>query len=123
VQTLYPGSALVTATHAGISGSATVTIKEAGIRTITLTSDSATIAVGESLPIRAHGTYSDGSVYDLTHLAGWTCSNAKVASVTNDPDARGVVHANGEGTTSIVARYGGWSGQLSLTVTPAAAHR
>jgi trimeric autotransporter adhesin len=68
----------------------------------------------------AKGTFSDGSVADLTAAAGWSSSNPSTATVSNLGSLKGVAAAvsagGGSSSTVITATSGGFSGSATLTV-------
>ncbi|MGB8323889.1 MAG: choice-of-anchor D domain-containing protein, partial [Candidatus Acidiferrum sp.] len=63
----------------------------------------------------ATGTYSDGSIQNLTTTATWSSSNLTVATI----GATGLATARGLGTATITAVSGNIDGTAALTVTPA----
>ena len=93
----------------------TVTVTPAVLTTITIAPANPSIANGTSLPLTASGTFSDGSVQDLTHSVSWTSSPESTAIV----DPEGVVTGTAEGSATITATQEGVSGSTTVTVTPA----
>lgn len=66
---------------------------------------------GQSAPLRANATMSDGTVQDVTGIASWTSSNPGIASVQG-----GTVSAVSNGDATITATHGGRSGQIQVRV-------
>ena len=109
------GSATITATLQGVSGSAPVTVTSAILSSITITPINPSIATGTSEQLTATGVYSDGRTADLTNLASWTSSDNAIAQV----DFTGLLTGIAEGTATISAQYGGISTSTEATVTTA----
>ena len=73
-----------------------------------------TIALGDTRPFTAIGTYSDSSTVDITSLASWSSTDTGVATI----DASGLATSLSTGTTDIRASLDGvTSPAQTLTVT------
>lgn len=90
-----------------------------GLTAINVTPAYSSIALGSELQFHAQGTYSDGSMKDLTLSAEWSSSNEHMASI----DASGVATPLATGGATISAAFGGVSGSTQLAITPAASAR
>ncbi len=116
VQAGAPGRTYVTAAYAGLQASARVDVVAATIVSLEVTSDAATVPAGLSARLTATGTFSDGSVRDVTTAAEWTASGA----VEVLPG--GQVHAlNWPGLAMVRATVGQAMAAVRLEVTAAAA--
>lgn len=108
------GSATITASSEGKSGTAAVTVIAAPVATVTVAPSSATLTVGQTVELVAQTLDAAGGV-----LAGravtWTTSNAGVATVAPN----GTVTAVGPGSATITATSEGKSGTAAVTVTAA----
>lgn len=82
-----------------------------GEYTITVTSPSPTIAVGQTVQLEATVVDSDGSTVPDAEVV-WGSSNPAVARVASDGSAEALV----VGVTTIGASYKGFSGTSSITV-------
>ncbi len=82
---------------------------------IAVTPANPSIPKGTTQQFTAIGSYSDGSIQDLTGSATWVSSNPSVATITAGGLASGVA----QGTSQINATFGGVTGSTSLTVGPA----
>jgi uncharacterized protein YjdB len=109
------GSATITAGAA----SASVTVSDAELISVAVTPSPLRLARGTALGLRALGTYSDGSVQDLTALAFWGSLQPMLATVGNAPGREGLVTALGEGTAMVTATVGAHGGSGSVVVTTA----
>ncbi len=110
------GTATITATSAGKSGSATLTVTVATLSSIAVTPAAASVAIGGTQAFIAKGTYSDGSIVDITAGAIWTSSNLAAATVLPSGVATGL----SGGLATITATSGGKSGSGALTVVAGA---
>jgi len=106
------GSATITATLSGVSGSANVTVNGKTLASIQLSPSSATLAIGISQQFTVAGTYSDGSIGDVSSTVTWSSSNPNVAKVSSS----GVATTVGQGSVSIIASSGTVQGSTTLTV-------
>ena len=77
---------------------------------VTVSAAQAEMQPGNSQTLTAKASYSDASAATITPL--WTSLNPAIATV----DGAGSVTAVAEGTTSIVATFGGLSGKFDLKV-------
>ena len=118
VTAVAPGSATITATSGGVSGSAAVTVAApppAPVASVTVSLGTPTLAVGGTTTATATVRDAAGNVLAGRNVA-WTVSNGSVASVSGS----GAVTALAAGGATITATSGGVSGSASLTVTPPA---
>ena len=111
---LAVGTTTITAKFQGASGTATLTVKAATLKSISVAPATATIAVGASQTFTATGVYDDGTTHALPTIA-WTSGTAATASIASTGVALGLA----AGTTTITATSGGVSGTATLTVTAA----
>jgi uncharacterized protein YjdB len=120
------GTATLTATSEGKSGTATVTVANLPVASVTVSPASASLFVGKTVQLAATTKDSAGNV--LTgRTIGWASSNATVATVS----ATGLVTAKAPGSATITATSEGKSGTAtvavanvpvaSVTVSPASA--
>lgn len=110
------GVTTISAALGNISGSTQITVADPLLVSLAISpSNGGTIPVGNSLTLSVSGTYTDGTVKDLTSAATWTSSTPAFASVT-----QGQVLAKAAGTTTITASSGGFASQVPVAVTPAA---
>ena len=102
------GTATITATSGAVSGATIITVLPAGI---TITPTTSTLAVGQSVQLRADVNDGTGSASPVT----WSFSDALVASVS----ASGLLTAKGTGVGAVTATTTGTSTTASIAVTPA----
>lgn len=116
---LSPGSTTITAALNGVSGTATLTVTSATLASIAVTPVGQTIAVGSTLPFIATGTYTDGSLQNLTATVAWSSATPSVASISNTAGSAGLATALSPGQTTITATLGGVAGSTTLNVSAA----
>ena len=111
------GSAQVTAALNGVSSSTgSVTVTPATLTNLTISPTTAQIAKGTTQQFTATGTYSDGTMQNLSSSVTWSSSNSSVASI----GATGVATGNGVGSAVLTATYQGMTASTSsFLVTPA----
>src|SRR5690242_9553104 len=106
------GSATITATSEGQSGSATVSVSNVPVATVTVSPASASVQVGQTAQLTA--TTRDGSGNVLTgRTIVWTSSNGSVATVSGSGLVTGVT----AGSATVTATSEGQSGSAAMTVT------
>ena len=99
-----------------ISATAVLTVTNAGLESIIVTPENSTIQVGANQQYTATGTFSDGSVQDITRLATWLSTDDTVGIISNSSFSRGLFISTGPGTTFIEAFFNGIGDETLLTV-------
>lgn len=106
------GTATITASSEGVSGSATVTVGGIPVASVTVSPSTASVLVGQTTTLTA--TLRDGNGNVLTgRPITWTSSASSVATVS----AAGVVTGVSGGTATITATSEGKAGSATVTVT------
>ena len=118
-QSVGMGDTTITATLSGVSGSTTLTVTNAVLVSLEVTPTNASIALGTSQQFVAMGTFSDGTVQDLTAEVLWESSDA-TAQVSNAADSQGLAESVSVGSTTISATHSGHAGSTTLTISNAA---
>ena len=118
-QSIAVGSSSISATYSGIAGSSTLTISNATLASIAITPTLPSIALGTAQSFTATGTFTDGSVQDLTSQVTWDSSAEVVASISNAAGDKGVASSVAMGTTDISAELSGVRGTVTLAVSAA----
>lgn len=113
---LAGGTAAISAAYSGKTGAATLTVVSPALVSLAVTPSNPAIAVGATQRFTAVGTFSDGSVRDISAISTFSAENAAVASIGA---ATGVAVGNSAGQSRIVATSGALSGNTTLTVTGA----
>lgn len=113
VRGIAPGSAVVSATSEGVTGTSALTVVSVAVGSVAVLPTSATVQRGATATLTATVKDVTGAVATDRQVA-WSTSNASVASVS----ATGVVTGNAIGAATITASSGGRSGSAAITVIP-----
>ena len=121
------GTAHITATLAGMSGQATVTVDAASPSSLLVTPINQTVTQTqgggggsgfrptEAYPFYATAHFSDGTNQDVTQSCVWTSSDPTVATISDTNGTRGQADISAAGITSITATFRGLSDTTPLT--------
>ena len=109
-----PGTANISATFNGVSGSTPLDVTTATISSISVTPASAELVPNTSLSCDATATLSDGTTQLITDVVTWSSSDSSVALV----DSAGTVDAVAGGNAVISAQFGAVSGSSTILVSP-----
>jgi trimeric autotransporter adhesin len=112
------GSTTITATVSGVSGSTSLTVSAAQIKSLSVSAGLYSIAPNTTQSFQAAGTFTDGSVKNVTGTVQWTSSNTSVATI-NVNGVPGLAEGLAAGTSTITATSGNVSSSATLTVTNA----
>ncbi len=113
--TVSIGTTTITATLGGDTGTANLSVVPS-LLSLLVNPPNPLIAAGTTQPFTATGTFSDGSIQNLTASVSWSSSAPSVASIAAGGVANGIV----PGQATITATAGSVSNSTTLTVTPAA---
>jgi len=86
------------------------------LQSIAITPTSPSVQVGATLQFKAMGTYSDGTVVDITGAVGWTSSNPAIATIYL---AGGLATGVSLGTATVTAAMNGITKAVPLQVVAA----
>jgi trimeric autotransporter adhesin len=106
------GTATITGTYQGNTGTSTVVVEDKSAQSITVSPSTTTITMDDIVRLEANATYADGSKEDITGSALWTTSDELVATVTN-----GIVTPVSAGTVTIMAAADDVNGTATVTVS------
>jgi uncharacterized protein YjdB len=112
VSALKVGTATITASSEGKSGTATVAVTGAPVAAVNVTPPTASVVVGQTTTLSAQPVDANGAALSGRAIA-WSTSNDKVATV----DQSGVVTGVAAGQATITATSEGKSGSAVVTVT------
>jgi uncharacterized protein YjdB len=111
------GSATISATLDGISGSTTVNVTVANLASISITPASQSISSGATQQYTAIGVLQNGNTVDLTSSVTWTSSNTAAATIDSSGLATALTVTSTE-STNITAQSGSITSNTAvLTVT------
>ncbi len=112
---VHPGTATVTATYQGKTATATVTVLDITLQSISIQTV-APLPVAQTVNLIATGVFSDGSKQDVTSQATWSSSNAGIASVGNTGSSTGQVMGVAPGSVTVTATILTISGTVQVSV-------
>ena len=115
VSSVSIGIANIAAKYNGVTGTTTLTVTPASLKSISITPAIISIPKGRTELLTATGIYSDGTIKNLSNLVTWKSQKTSVAIV----DVVGNITAKGEGSSNISATYSGIARGADVTVTPA----
>jgi hypothetical protein len=110
---VYPGAPFIS------GGEQIVVSATATLESIAVTPADPSLAQGETEPLTATGTYSNGSTENLTDQVTWGSSASSVATISNTAGSQGVATGTGQGPTTISAALDGVNGSTVLNGTSA----
>src|SRR5207247_600814 len=112
VSGVTPGSATITATSEGKSGTSSITVTNVPVATVEVTPPSASVQAGQTVQLT--GTPRDAGGNPLSgRMVTWSSSNTSVTTVSSCGPVLGVT----PGSATITATSEGKSGTSSVTVT------
>ena len=111
---LKVGTATITASSEGRSGTAAVTVTPAPVATVNVTPPTASVQVGQTTNLDAQTLDAAGNVLAGRAIA-WSTSSTAIATVSQS----GVVTGVAPGTATITATSEGKTGTAAMTVSPA----
>jgi hypothetical protein len=114
-----PGTSVVTATTGALVASSTVTVTAASLKSIAIAPSSPVLSPGGTVAFTATGTFSDGSMVDITNSVTWTTDSPGIASVSNAAGTAGLATAFAPGIAVVTATSGLVSSAIKLVVSPA----
>ena len=114
------GTATITAASGSITGSTTVTVTAAALVSIVVTPATPAIALGTTQQFTATGTYTDGSIQNLSSMVQWSSDTPATATIGTTGATTGLATSLEQGTATITATSGSISGSTMITVTAAA---
>ncbi|OHD63028.1 MAG: hypothetical protein A2176_09410 [Spirochaetes bacterium RBG_13_51_14] len=97
----------LTANLNDIIATAILTINDANLVSINVTPGTASITRLATQQFTANGTYTDGSIHDITDIVNWDSSNDTIATVDALGKATGQYNGAGTATATITADDGG----------------
>jgi len=81
------GSTTVTATLSGLNGSATVTVAQPNLVSISVAPDTTTVSAGNTQAFTATANYDNSTTLDITTQVTWSSSNIAVAKCRTQREA------------------------------------
>ncbi len=109
------GTATITATYQGKTATATVTVVDTSLQSISIQSV-APLSIGGTVKLVATGVFADGTKQDVTSQATWTSSSPAIATVGDTGTSKGLVTGVAVGTATVTAAVQAISGTVQISV-------
>jgi uncharacterized protein YjdB len=109
------GSLTISATAFGVTGTTTLTVGTGTLVSTAITPLNPSVSTGSTQQFIATGTFSDGTIQDVTINSHWSSSNSSVATIANAPIQAGLATTNASGTTTIGVNTRGITATTSLS--------
>jgi hypothetical protein len=109
------GSVTISATAFGITGTTTLTVGTGTLVSIAVSPLNPSVSTGAAQQFTATGTFTDGTLQDVTINSHWSSSNASVATIANAPIQAGLATTRASGTTTIGVNSRGITASTSLS--------
>jgi hypothetical protein len=110
------GRVTISATDGGVMGSTTLSVTPVSLEMIMVTPAATSVALGGTVQFMAMGMYSDNSMTDFTNQVTWSSTVPGVATISDDPAAKGFSVGVSAGSTLVTASLDGMSGGTLLRV-------
>jgi uncharacterized protein YjdB len=115
VTAIRAGTFTVTANFGGLTATKVAQVVAADLVGTTIRAEYPVVGKGASEQLAVVGTFSDGSIQDLTPLATWSSSNSAVVSV----DSAGFLQAIAPGRIQVAATVNGVGSEITILVADA----
>nr|ACH98102.1 LigC [Leptospira weilii] len=116
VSTVSTGTTTITATLGAVSNSTSLTVTAAVLVSLSVGPTNSFVYMTQTKYFTATGTYSDGTMQDLTTQVTWTSSDTTLGTVSNAFGTEGKATGIAAGAVTITATLGSISGNTSLSV-------
>ena len=111
---LLQGTVSIQVSYGSLSATTNLSVGTPTLVSITINPTTATIPAGTTQQYQVLGTYSNGSVQDVTTLMGWSSSTTSVANV----GITGLATTVAQGSSTITASFESLTASGSLVVNP-----
>jgi len=112
VTAVSQGTVQISATYKGMSTSAKVTVGPIGLVSISVSASQSSLSVGGTEAMTASGTFSDGSIKDVTQSVTWNASPSTIATI----NGKGQLQGTTQGVVQVSAAYQGIAGFTPVIV-------
>jgi len=116
VQALLEGSTTLSASLLGEQADLSITVTNAELVSLALNPINSSIPLGQSQQYYAQGTFTDGTVQDLTSEVTWISSNEDQVLINNTDSLAGFAESIALGSTKITVAFGDIQQDTLLTI-------
>jgi trimeric autotransporter adhesin len=118
------GNSNIIATLGAMSASISVNVDTTSLSSISVSPNTTLLSAGVHQQFKALGTFSNGSVLDISKLAFWSMSNSAVGEMSNDEESKGMffnsypTNSANSLSVNVNALLNSVTGTASIVVTP-----
>ena len=116
---IAPGEVQILANLDGLTKGLSLVIDDSVLVSIEISSESASIPLGKTMPFTATGIFSDHSISDITQQVLWTSSDTGIAMANNAGSASGIFQTMAQGTFTVSATLDGIAASVNAQVSSA----
>ncbi|GAC1574666.1 MAG: hypothetical protein NVS3B20_06280 [Polyangiales bacterium] len=116
VTPITAGTATISASWNGVTGTDVITVTTASLTSIAVSPNPTNIGVLSNAQSTATGTFSDGTTLDVTNYVAWTSSDPSVTDVSNVTGTKGRVYGFKSGSVVVSALRSGVVGSGNVSV-------
>ncbi|MFK7825716.1 MAG: Ig-like domain-containing protein [Oligoflexales bacterium] len=118
-----PGDALIEASLGNQSTKVTITVTTVPLKSIAITPNPATIALGHAREFQIQGTFADGSTKNLSASSTWSISDPKLLEISSRNKEGIIVKSLATGNTVLNAKINELQAQAEITISAAVIER
>lgn len=116
VNALAAGTATITASFGSLSDTLDVTVSDADLVTIDVTSAEVSVNECQNIQLAATGNYDDGTQRNLTELVTWSAANSSLGEFISTTGSEGLLRTFDSGSLTTSASYDGQTGSADVTI-------
>lgn len=118
VSPIARGTAVISATFNGVTGSANLTVTPAVLNSITISPAGPSVPMGIGVQFTAKGVYTDNTQVDFTDNVTWAAAPSSVVTISNADGSRGFATPTGVGSGFVTAAVNGITANSNFIVKP-----
>ncbi len=115
----HAGTAQITATLSGVTGTAALTVVNTQLTAIEILPATPSVIVGTTVALTARGTFDNGTQQDITTTCQWDTLDPTKATVNNAGASKGIVTGVASPSARITASRNSITAQRTVTVSDA----
>ena len=116
---LTKGQTTIQATYGGKNGQRELAVVDATVKSVVVTPDTQSVALGGSVAYSAFAALTDGTTQNVTSGADWTVTGPTATIESSSDPNPGLASAIAVGSSTITASYAGQSDDATINVTSA----
>ena len=117
IQGSSQGATTVKAELDGITEIVTAITSSSTLTSVSISPPNVSQPLGVTLQYKAEGTYSDGTVLDVTSMTQWTSSDQLLASLSNTDGTKGQMTSTNKGDLIVTGSLQGFDASTTVVIT------